>query len=61
MRLTQLLHSSTGLHIDNIIILVIGNVQPNHMLTNQFSTTSSKARQTCHAEPSSFAKLSPGK
>ena len=40
--LTQLLHSSTGLHIDNIIIHIIGDVQPNHALTNQFSTTSSK-------------------
>ena len=51
MQLTQLLHSSTGLHIDNIISHVIGNVQPNHMLTDQFSTISLKAHQTPHAEP----------
>ena len=50
--LTQLLHSSTGLHIDNIIIHILGHVQPNHALTNQFSMTSSKARLTHHAKPS---------
>ena len=48
--LTQFLHSSTGLHIDKIIIHVLGDVQPNHRLTNQFSTTNSKAHLTCRAK-----------
>ena len=59
--LTQLPHSSTGLHIDNIIICIQGDIQPNHMLTNQFIATSSKAHPTHHAEPSLFTKHSPGK
>ena len=50
--ITQLLHSSTRLHIDNIIICILGDVQSNHTSTNQFSMISSKAHLTHHAKPS---------